>query len=482
MVAAGWSPGSGAAPQQGYGQPPSPQQGYGQPQQQGYGPPDAQGYGQPQQQGYGAPPQQQGYGAPPQQQGYGAPPQQQQGYGAPPQQQQGYGAPPQQQQGYGAPEAQGYAQQQQQQAYGAPPQQQQQQGYGAPPQQQQQQGYGQAAPMQPYGAPAAAAPWGGGAAMQSASGPPTVCGVQLQPGERVIYFYKPSYTGDKVAMWILGVLFLVVIIGLIFIYLAVTTEQRNPRAQIITNQRVIEVSGKNVPSWFPFADAMDITAERQKNANVGGGLLGMAIGAAVSAIANSMAENKSKMEPAYWRRTIAINVLGRSGAPSACRPDSPSSWARSWPAASSSPARRRWQRRSLTSRSARSREPTRAGPHRRGSARVFLWCVCGWGREAERPRAGRSREMEVKSVATDLGEGLRCNARALLVQALCQPVGEEFSLLSREAGRRIAAEGFTPTDLKNLEGVRDVGPAWASERLESAKQGAVSRLSLRRPG
>ena len=113
---------------------------------------------------------------------------------------------------------------------------------------------------------------------------------------------------------ILGVLFLVVIIGLIFIYLAVTTEQRNPKAQIITNQRVIEVSGKNVPSWFPFADAMDVTAERQKNANVGGGLLGMAIGAAVSAIANSMAENKSKMEPAYWRRTIAINVLGRSGA------------------------------------------------------------------------------------------------------------------------------------------------------------------------
>lgn len=73
------------------------------------------------------------------------------------------------------------------------------------------------------------------------------------------------------------------------------------------------MSGKGVPSWFPFADAMDVTAERQKNANVGGGLLGMAIGAAVSAIANNMAENKSKMEASYWRRTIAINILGRSG-------------------------------------------------------------------------------------------------------------------------------------------------------------------------
>jgi hypothetical protein len=297
----GWQPPGGAP-----GQGPPPQQAYGPPpQQQGYGPPpDAQGYAQPQQQGYGAPPQQ-GYGAPPPQQGYGAPPPQQ-GYGAPPQQQ-GYGAP-QQQQGYGAPQ-----QQQQQPGYGPPDaqQQQQQQGYGAPPQQQ---GYGQAAPMQHYGAPAAAAPWGGGGQMQAASGPPTVCGVQLQPGERVIYFHKPSYTGDKVAMWILGVLFLVAIIGLLFIYLAVTTEQRNPKAQIITNQRVIEVSGKGIPSWFPFADAMDVTAERQKNTNVGGGLLGMAIGAAVSAIANSMAENKSKMEAKYWRRTIAINILGRSGA------------------------------------------------------------------------------------------------------------------------------------------------------------------------
>ena len=275
----GGAPGQGPPPQQGYGQPPAPQQ-------QGYGPPAGQAYAPPQQQpGYGPPPQQ-GYGAPPPQ-GYGAQPQQG-GYGAPQQQPQpGYGAPPDAQQ------------------------QQQQQGYGAPPQQQQ--GYGQAAPMQQYGAPAGAAPWPQGGPMQSTSGPATVCGVQLQPGERVIYFYKPSYTGDKVVMWIFGVLFLVVIVGLIFIYLAVTVEQRNPKAQIITNQRVIEVSGKGVPSWLPFSDAMDVTAERQRNTNVGGGLLGMAIGAAVSAIANSMAENKSKMEPKFWARTIAINVLGRSG-------------------------------------------------------------------------------------------------------------------------------------------------------------------------
>jgi hypothetical protein len=341
----GWSPpggppGQGPSPQQGYGQPPAPQQGYGPPDAQGYAQPQQQGYGAPPQQpGYGAPPpQQQGYGAPPQPPGYGAPPAQPPGYGAPPQQQppgygappqqQGYGAPPQQQ-GYGPPPQQqppGYGAPPQQQGYGAPEaqayapqQQQQQQGYGAPPQQQQGYGQGQATAMQPYGAPAAAAaPWGGGAAMQASNGPPTVCGVQILPAERVIYFHKPTYTADKVAMWICGVILLpVFLIGLIFIYLALTVEKRNPLAQIITNQRVIEVSGKGVPSWFPLSDALDVTAERQRNAAYagrGGGLLGVLIVAAVSAIANKIAEGKAKMDPSYWRRTVAINILGRSGA------------------------------------------------------------------------------------------------------------------------------------------------------------------------
>jgi hypothetical protein len=167
--------------------------------------------------------------------------------------------------------------------------------------------------MQPYGAPQAPAGAWPAQGMAPANGPPTVMGVQLQPGERVIYFYKPSYTVDKVMLWIFGVLFLIVLIGIIFIILALLHDSRNPKAQIVTNQRAIEISGKGVPSWFPLADAADINAERQRNSNVGGGLLGAAIGAAVSAIANSMADKKSKMEQSYWRRTIAIILLGRSG-------------------------------------------------------------------------------------------------------------------------------------------------------------------------
>ncbi len=248
------------------------------------GPP---GYGAPQQQGYGPPPQQQqqGYGPPPPQQGYGPPPQQQQ---------QGYGPPPQQQQ----------------QGYGPPPQQ-QQQGYGPPAEQQQ--GYGQPAAMQPYAAAPMAAPWPAGGGMAMAGGAPTVMGVQLAPGERVIYFHKPNYQTDKIVLWVFGILFLIVLIGIIFIVLAVIHDSRNPRAQIVTTQRVIEISGKGVPSWIPLADAVDVDAERQQATNAGGGLIGLAIGAAITAVANSIANKKSKMEPNFWKRTIAILVVGRSG-------------------------------------------------------------------------------------------------------------------------------------------------------------------------
>jgi hypothetical protein len=269
-------------PPQGPGQPP----GYGAPPQGGYGPPPQQGYGPPPQQGYGPPPAQ-GY-APPQ----GQP---QQGYGPPPgQPQQGYGPPPgQPQQGYAPPQGQP------QQGYGAPPGQ-PQQGYGPPP--------GQA--MVPQGP--APMGWPGGAQPAVAGGPPTVLGVPLNPGERVIYYFKPSYTADKVVYWILGILLLWILVGVVFIVLALLVDSRNPKAQIITNHRVIEISGKGVPSFIPLNDIADLVPERQKAQAGGGGLIGLAISAAVNAVANNAAEKNSKMHPDYWKRTIGIQIVGRS--------------------------------------------------------------------------------------------------------------------------------------------------------------------------
>jgi hypothetical protein len=277
--------------------------------QQGWPPPpqgpDGQGgYGQaPQQGGYGQAPQQGGYGQAQQQQGgYGQAPQQG-GYGQPAQAQGGYGQPPQAQGGYGQPT------QDQQQGYGQAPQ---QGGYGQAPQQQlQPQGYGQPQPQQGYGAAPGAAPQAYGPGTFQAGGPggaPTVLGVQLAPGERVIFFNKPNYKTEVIMLWVFGILFLFVVIGIIFIIMAAFHDKWNPKGHVVTNQRVIEVSGKGVPSWIALNDAADLQAERQ---NAGGGGL---VGLAVRAIANSLADRNSKLDPSYWgRNTQAIVVVGRSG-------------------------------------------------------------------------------------------------------------------------------------------------------------------------
>ncbi len=137
-------------------------------------------------------------------------------------------------------------------------------------------------------------------------------GVPLQAGERVIYFYKPSYTADKVVLWICGILMLIVLIGIIFIILALIHDGRNPKAQVVTNMRVMEISGKGVPTWMALQEAVDLEPERQK-VQGGGGLVGALVSAAATAIADSMANKKSKMDPKYWTRGIAVNIQNRNG-------------------------------------------------------------------------------------------------------------------------------------------------------------------------
>ncbi|MEZ4308303.1 MAG: hypothetical protein R3F14_09690 [Polyangiaceae bacterium] len=102
------------------------------------------------------------------------------------------------------------------------------------------------------------------------------------------------------------------LIGIIFIILALIHDSRNPKAQIITNMRVMEVSGKGVPTWINLQDAVDVEPERQK-VQGGGGLVGALVSAAATAIADGMANKRSKMEPKYWTRGIAANIITRSG-------------------------------------------------------------------------------------------------------------------------------------------------------------------------
>jgi hypothetical protein len=152
-----------------------------------------------------------------------------------------------------------------------------------------------------------------GAAALAGGGTATVMGVPLQPGERVVYFHKPSYAVDKAVFWIVGLLTLIVLIGIIFIVLALLVDKRNPRAQIVTNRRVIRIDGKGNPSFMALADAADVDVERQKAQSHGQGLIGLAVSAAVNAVANSIASNNAKIDRKFWARGVAVIVLGRSG-------------------------------------------------------------------------------------------------------------------------------------------------------------------------
>ncbi len=146
-----------------------------------------------------------------------------------------------------------------------------------------------------------------------APGGVTAFGVPLNPGERVVYAHVPNYTMEKVMMWIFGVLTAVFLIGLYFIYLAINYEKRNPKAQLVTTQRIIVVPGEGQPESHWLQNVVDVEPVRQKVSG-GRGLLGAAISAGVSAVANKMADKKAKTTPGYWTRAIAIILIEHTGA------------------------------------------------------------------------------------------------------------------------------------------------------------------------
>jgi hypothetical protein len=150
-----------------------------------------------------------------------------------------------------------------------------------------------------------AAPQGYGAP----GGAPTVMGVPLEPGERVLWFKKHDYTTEMVLMIIVGVLFLIVLVGIIFIVLGATVNSRKPRAHILTNRRIIYVTGGGQVQQFYLNQIANIEAVREQRSSGGGGLIGAAVAAAANAAMNHFADQNHKMDPSYWRRTNAINLI-----------------------------------------------------------------------------------------------------------------------------------------------------------------------------
>lgn len=138
-------------------------------------------------------------------------------------------------------------------------------------------------------------------------------GVTLEPGERVIRVDVASYTAERVVLAILGVMFLVIVVGVVLIVLAVFWERWQPRGVVVTDRRVVAVDKNGVATATNIAEVTDVESERQQSAT-GGGIAGALVGLAVDAVADHVADKNPKADPGYWRRTAAIVLVLRGGA------------------------------------------------------------------------------------------------------------------------------------------------------------------------
>jgi hypothetical protein len=71
--------------------------------------------------------------------------------------------------------------------------------------------------------------------------PASLCGVLLEPGERVVYFRHTKGIGLRVLMFFLGIGLVPILIGLLFLWVAFTDQTETTA---ITTRRFIRVSGK----------------------------------------------------------------------------------------------------------------------------------------------------------------------------------------------------------------------------------------------
>ncbi len=105
-------------------------------------------------------------------------------------------------------------------------------------------GYPPNSPIAPQG------PYGMQPSAPHALAPRTVYGVPLEDGERVIYYQQNSHAAGRIFQFIMGFpMILMFGIGLWFIYHAITMRKSDCFAQVITNRRLLSISGRGVPLW-----------------------------------------------------------------------------------------------------------------------------------------------------------------------------------------------------------------------------------------
>lgn len=77
-----------------------------------------------------------------------------------------------------------------------------------------------------------------------------VFGVDLEMGERVLYFRRNPTLGSRIGLTIVGILFVWLFgLGIFLLYLAITDRKQSHYAQAITNRRLLAIDGHGHPKF-----------------------------------------------------------------------------------------------------------------------------------------------------------------------------------------------------------------------------------------
>lgn len=178
--------------------------------------------------------------------------------------------------------------------------------------------------------PPGPAQWPGAPPTAWVTAQPSVLGVALEPGERVLWYDRRDYRAHTVIFWILGVLLLVFVVGLVFIGLALWWAKSQPRGAFMTDRRVVTVDPRGTPTSVALHALADIEVSRpagDKGDPVDGMLIGEYLLREMATIPSHLnaqmrldaftriakaANWQAKFRPSHWRGA-AIVLIGRNG-------------------------------------------------------------------------------------------------------------------------------------------------------------------------
>src|SRR5690606_741823 len=117
--------------------------------------------------------------------------------------------------------------------------------------------------------------------------------------------------------WILGIVFLGVLVGIYFIYKAVTWRQKHPKAWVITTKRVMTLEGSGeVKQWALHSEVRDVVAKRRDRdlvKNDGGGFIGNLMEKAANAAMNHVQDQGDKTSNLYWDHADVVVLVLANG-------------------------------------------------------------------------------------------------------------------------------------------------------------------------